>query len=264
MKRVLTLITAIALLGICTATAQYKKKVLTTNKITELNILLPVELTLVDSDKASVIVEIPEEVEQRIVYTIDHGELSIRYADKLADDPQTQKLLANNPVKLRVESSGMRCINNISQMRLTYKNRRLDYLEINNSGIVDWNDTRLEIGRLEINNAGVFRITANKITADTIEINNSGRYSCHVNTFYCENWEQNNCGVNDIESAVQAKMIECNSTGKEQLRLNVTCEQLEVNSTGVGSMTFSGTADAIDVSSTGLTRISTSAVNTRQ
>jgi len=261
MKRMLTVVSAVAILGVCTAAAQTEKRVLSAKKIVELTSTLPVDVTLVDAAQQRAVIEIPSDAARWVVCRIEDEELSI-HAEHGAED-MLKKLSADNPIKVRIESSDMRCINNIGVMRLTYKNRRLDYFEINNSGVMNWEDDRLEIGCLEINNAGVYHLDAHKVTADCIEINNSGRYSCSVYTFYCEHWEHNNSGVNDIESAVKAESIECNSSGREKLRLDVTCEQLEINSTGVGQMTFTGTADNIDVSSTGATKISTSAVNAK-
>lgn len=260
MKRILTVVSAVFLLGTYTAEAQIKK-VEISKKIVELTSTLNVDVTLVDALRPGAIVEIPSGLAQWVVCDIDGETLSI-YSRRGAENT-LKKLSDGNPIRVHIGGPDMQRINNSGVMRLTYQNRRLDRLEINNSGVMNWNDDRLEIGYLKINNAGVYHLDARKVTADTIEINNSGRYSCSVYTFYCEHWEHNNYGVNDIKSAVEAETIECNSSGREQLRLDVTCEQLEINSTGVGQMTFTGTADNIDVSSTGMTKISTSAVNTK-
>ncbi len=245
--------------GMGVVAAQSKQVINTTEQMVELNASLPVNLTLVDAASHRAIAEIPSSAAEWVVFEFDNGELTVRaqrgYENKVA------KLLENNPINLRIESSAMRCINNSGDMHLTYKNRRLARFEINNAGIVTWNDGRLEIGYLEINNSGVFRLRAQKVTADTIEINNAGRWLCSVCTFYCVHWEHNNSGVNDVKSTVEAKSVECNSAGCELMKLNVACEDLEINSTGIGQMEFSGTADNIEISSTGRTTISTSAVN---
>ncbi|MDE6861913.1 MAG: DUF2807 domain-containing protein [Alistipes sp.] len=261
MKRILALISAVALLGICTASAQYKKTVLPARQIAEFNTNLPVDLTLVDAADQRAIVEIPSDVADWIKCEIDGNEISI-YPKRGAGN-KIKSLSSDNPIKVRIESSSIKCINNTGIIRMTCKNRRLNRFELNNSGIITWKDVQVEFGYLEINNSGVCNLEANRITADDIEINNSGRFLCAVNIFCCDCWEHNNSGVNDIKSAVKANSVECNSSGREDLRLNVTCKELEVNATGIGSMTFSGTADDIDISSTGLTRISTSAVNTK-
>lgn len=260
MKRILTVVSAVFLLGTYTAAAQIKK-VEVSKKIVELTSTLHVDVTLVDALQPGAIIEIPSGIAQQVVCDVDGETLSIYSLHE--DEATLKKLSADNPIKVSIGGQDMRCINNSGIMRLTYNNRRLDGLEINNSGIMNWEDDRFEIGYLKINNAGVYHLGARKITADSIEINNSGRYSCSVHTFYCKRWEHNNNGMNDIESAVEAETIECNSSGREQLQLDVACEQLRINSTGVGKMTFIGTADNINVSSTGMTKISTSEVNTK-
>ena len=151
---------------------------------------LCIELTLVDSSTPRAVVEIPQSIQEKVECRIVGTELRLR-CRKGYDNCGS----SSDPIRVRIESSGMRLINNMGVLTLKYRNKRLDELEIRNAGVCDWKADRLAIGNLTVSNSGVFDIDVRSIDARTVTMQNSGRYTCDVSTLSCDKWESINSGV---------------------------------------------------------------------
>lgn len=232
------------------------KLTLTACTITELDNSLPAEVTLIDASTHRAVIEIPDGLADKIVCRIEGSVLTLR-----AKSGAEKLLRKSEPIKVRIESSSIICIDNTGSMTLTYGNRHLDLMEINNMGQMRWSGNRVQIGTLTINNSGVFVLGVKKFAADCIKMNNAGHYRIEACTFDCEHWEGANSGIADISSRIETGTVEYISSGRDNTSLDVDCKGVEIVSTGVGKITLSGRTDNMDIYSTGLTQISTSGVN---
>lgn len=259
MKRIVSFLVAfLASAALCGSSAAQQKggyatRTLTAASIESLSNSLCIELTLVDSSTPRAVVEIPQSIQEKVECRIVGTELRLRCRKGYGNRGSS-----SNPIRVRIESSGMRLINNMGVLTLKYRNKRLDELEIRNAGVCDWKADRLAIGNLTVSNSGVFDIDVRSIDARTVTMQNSGRYTCDVSTLSCDKWESINSGVSEIRSVVAAQSVSFLSAGRSEATLDVDCGRLALTSTGVGDITLRGSADKVDVVSTGLANISTS------
>ena len=139
MKRIVSfLIAFLASAALCGSSAAQQKggyatRTLTAASIESLSNSLCIELTLVDSSTPRAVVEIPQSIQEKVECRIVGTELRLR-CRKGYDNCGS----SSDPIRVRIESSGMRLINNMGVLTLKYRNKRLDELEIRNAGVCDW------------------------------------------------------------------------------------------------------------------------------
>lgn len=234
-------------------------------RITAFTTTLPVEVVITDSSSPRAYVDIPSEELARWVVCELRGSTLCIYQHKNAGR-KLDALSANNPIKVRIESSEIGEICNTSSANVTLRNKRFaNSLSISNTGALRISAGDIALGgNLYTANTGRLTLDIKNIKAsDKITLTNTGRITSNIESFDCRIWDKSNTGVIDLSSRIKADKVVCTSTGRDRLSLEVDCRYLEIVSTGAGDMKFTGKADDISITSTGSARISTTGVDRR-
>lgn len=270
MRRLYIILISLVAIAACATTnagspnaGSQKSVTLKADRITSFVTTLPVSVVITDSSSPCAFIEIPsDETARWIICRVEGSSLTIyprddKYRHKL------NALSADNPIKVRIESSAIGEITSTSSAEIVCRNKRFaESLSINNTGTmrITADDITLEHS-FDVSNTGRFALDVKQIKAGGVGFTNTGRFEGSTERFECRTWMESNTGVIDLSSHIAAEEVMCMSTGRDNLSLEVNCKNLEISSTGAGSLNFAGTADNVSVSSTGSAHISTANIN---
>lgn len=270
MKKQLLIIASLIVAAACASThagtpapSNDKSMTFEAERITAFATTLPVEVVITDSSSPRAYVDIPSEELARWIVCELRGSTLCIYQRKNAGR-KLDALSANNPIKVRIESSEIGDISNTSSANITCRNKRFaNSLSISNTGALRILADDMSLGgNFYAANTGRLSLNIKSMKASgKITLTNTGRITSNIENFECRVWDKSNTGVIDLSSRIKADKVICTGTGRDRLSLEVDCRYLEIVSTGAGDMKFTGHADDISITSTGSARISTAEVN---
>ena len=213
---------------------EYKSVILSHPEVTQLSMLIPVDLIITDGEDGYIEISYPAVEEEYIRFGVYEGNKFMigRNGDKKT--PKNTILSDKIPVRMRVS------LPNLSRIFGNSYEANIDiFVEHDHFA-----------SKLDISNGYAMSIVGESISAaESITIRNSGTLTFKVPRFNTRMLKSATMdGFIYLHGRTNASIVEVSSSGIDNINLEVECQDLKIFSRSKGVIRFSGTADNVSVS----------------